>query len=289
MTLVLVSHDLAVVAETCDRIAVMYAGRIVETAPTKSIFEAPRHPYTVGLLELDSAPVRRREPADADPRPAAGSGAAWVRAAPSRPAAASPRRTAAHRPIRLSRGRPGSSQRLPASRAHRGVAGMIGANGKRRLDRDGERRRAFSGAPRRGRRLAPQRRGRPCAPSTASTSPSASARRSGWWARAAAARPRWPARWCASTSRRRAASASKGQALASYPRLGDDGLCRRIQMVFQDPYSSLNPRKTVAAALGEVLRFHRHLRDAGSRRGDRPRCCAKSACRKAPPAACRAA
>jgi oligopeptide/dipeptide ABC transporter ATP-binding protein len=50
MTLVLVSHDLAVVAETCDRIAVMYAGRIVETAPTKSIFGAPRHPYTLGLL-----------------------------------------------------------------------------------------------------------------------------------------------------------------------------------------------------------------------------------------------
>ena len=50
MTLVLVSHDLAVVAETCDRIAVMYAGRIVETAPTRSIFRAPRHPYTQGLL-----------------------------------------------------------------------------------------------------------------------------------------------------------------------------------------------------------------------------------------------
>jgi len=50
MTLVLVSHDLAVVAETCDRIAVMYAGRIVETGPTKAIFSAPRHPYTLGLL-----------------------------------------------------------------------------------------------------------------------------------------------------------------------------------------------------------------------------------------------
>ncbi|MGH6933248.1 MAG: ABC transporter ATP-binding protein [Dongiaceae bacterium] len=50
MTLVLVSHDLAVVAETCDRIAVMYAGRVVETAPAKSIFLTPRHPYTVGLL-----------------------------------------------------------------------------------------------------------------------------------------------------------------------------------------------------------------------------------------------
>jgi oligopeptide/dipeptide ABC transporter ATP-binding protein len=49
----------------------------------------------------------------------------------------------------------------------------------------------------------------------------------------------------------------KGRALSGYPRLGEGGLCRRIQMVFQDPYSSLNPRKTVAAALGEVLRFHR--------------------------------
>jgi peptide/nickel transport system ATP-binding protein/oligopeptide transport system ATP-binding protein len=50
MTLVLVTHDLAVVAETCDRVAVMYAGRIVESAPTKAIFERPRHPYTLGLL-----------------------------------------------------------------------------------------------------------------------------------------------------------------------------------------------------------------------------------------------
>ena len=50
MSLILVSHDLAVVAETCDRVAVMYAGQIMETAPTKALFEAPRHPYTLGLL-----------------------------------------------------------------------------------------------------------------------------------------------------------------------------------------------------------------------------------------------
>jgi peptide/nickel transport system ATP-binding protein len=50
MAIVLVSHDLAVVAETCDAVAVMYAGRIVEVAPTRELFEAPQHPYTLGLL-----------------------------------------------------------------------------------------------------------------------------------------------------------------------------------------------------------------------------------------------
>ncbi|MGO4726519.1 MULTISPECIES: ABC transporter ATP-binding protein [unclassified Inquilinus] len=50
MGLVLISHDLGVVAELCDRIAVMYAGRVVETGPTDSLLAHPRHPYTRGLL-----------------------------------------------------------------------------------------------------------------------------------------------------------------------------------------------------------------------------------------------
>jgi oligopeptide/dipeptide ABC transporter ATP-binding protein len=50
MTLMLVSHDMAVVAETCDRVAVMYAGRIVELAPTAEIFRRPCHPYSLGLM-----------------------------------------------------------------------------------------------------------------------------------------------------------------------------------------------------------------------------------------------
>ncbi|CAM3113338.1 ABC transporter ATP-binding protein [Prescottella defluvii] len=47
---ILVSHDLGVVAGQTDRVAVMYAGRIVETAPTRQLFDAPRHPYTQALL-----------------------------------------------------------------------------------------------------------------------------------------------------------------------------------------------------------------------------------------------
>lgn len=50
MALVLISHDLGVVADTCERVAVMYAGRIVETAPSPRLFASPTHPYTQGLL-----------------------------------------------------------------------------------------------------------------------------------------------------------------------------------------------------------------------------------------------
>ena len=50
LTLLLISHNLAVVRHLCDRVAVMYLGRIVEVAPTEEIFSTPRHPYTRGLL-----------------------------------------------------------------------------------------------------------------------------------------------------------------------------------------------------------------------------------------------
>lgn len=50
MALVLISHDLGVVAEACDRVAVMYAGRIVEEAPVARLFSAAAHPYSQGLL-----------------------------------------------------------------------------------------------------------------------------------------------------------------------------------------------------------------------------------------------
>ncbi|MEW9310512.1 ABC transporter ATP-binding protein [Labrys neptuniae] len=50
MALVLISHDLGVVSENCERIMVMYAGSVVEAAPSEAIFASPQHPYTRGLL-----------------------------------------------------------------------------------------------------------------------------------------------------------------------------------------------------------------------------------------------
>ena len=71
MAIVLVTHDLGVVAEIADEIAVMYAGRIVERASTAQLFASPRHPYTWGLLRsiprLEGDTPGRSAPADDAP------------------------------------------------------------------------------------------------------------------------------------------------------------------------------------------------------------------------------
>ncbi len=60
MAMLYVSHDLATLSEVCDRIAIMYAGEIVEIGTASTVLEAPRHPYTKALLasvpRLDRAP-----------------------------------------------------------------------------------------------------------------------------------------------------------------------------------------------------------------------------------------
>ena len=65
MSVILVTHDLGIVAGTCDRVAVLYAGRIMEIGPTSAVFRAPAHAYTLGLMRSvpHATQARKRLPA----------------------------------------------------------------------------------------------------------------------------------------------------------------------------------------------------------------------------------
>ncbi len=69
MSILLITHDLGVVAEMCDRVAVMYAGRIVEQAPIFALFDDPQHPYSLGLINA----IPRPDLSDLAPQPIQGS------------------------------------------------------------------------------------------------------------------------------------------------------------------------------------------------------------------------
>tara|TARA_B100000674_G_scaffold486269_1_gene494516 strand:- start:2273 stop:3289 length:1017 start_codon:yes stop_codon:yes gene_type:complete len=60
-SIILITHDMAVVAETCDRVAVMYCGRVQEMASVDEIFYNPLHPYTRGLLESIPNPAKKKD------------------------------------------------------------------------------------------------------------------------------------------------------------------------------------------------------------------------------------
>ena len=59
LSIILITHNLGVVAQTCDRLAVFYAGRVAEIGTTKAIFENPQHPYTRGLMQAIPKPGSR--------------------------------------------------------------------------------------------------------------------------------------------------------------------------------------------------------------------------------------
>jgi peptide/nickel transport system ATP-binding protein len=68
MSVIFVTHDIGVAIEICDRVAVMYAGRIVEQAPIDALFDDPQHPYSLGLMNA----IPRLDLPDIAPRPIEG-------------------------------------------------------------------------------------------------------------------------------------------------------------------------------------------------------------------------
>ena len=174
LALLLITHDLSVIAETCDRVAVMYAGQIAEQGPVRDILASPQHPYTGRLL---AGLLPRRRPARArrgDPRLAAAS----RRGLPRLPLRAA-------LPPRLRRLRQGAA--AAAHRPHR-TARLAACWPSRRRPATRSTRRAGCTSP------TSAAAGRPCARWTGSTSPGGAARRSAWWASRAAASRRSRAR-----------------------------------------------------------------------------------------------
>jgi oligopeptide/dipeptide ABC transporter ATP-binding protein len=97
---ILITHDLGIVAELCDRVLVMYAGRIVESGDVHTIFQSPRHPYTIGLMDSLPKLTENEE---------------WLRPIPGAPPSLINRPTgcAFHPRCFLSQGRPRCREEVP--------------------------------------------------------------------------------------------------------------------------------------------------------------------------------
>jgi oligopeptide/dipeptide ABC transporter ATP-binding protein len=104
---ILITHDLGIVAELCDRVLVMYAGKIVESGDVHTIFQKPRHPYTIGLM--DSLPKLTEDEE-------------WLRPIPGAPPSLINRPTgcAFHPRCFLSQGRLRCREEVPALRSAEG-------------------------------------------------------------------------------------------------------------------------------------------------------------------------
>ena len=130
---IIITHDLGVVAEMTDDIAVMYAGRIVERAPTAELFAAPQHPYTWGLLRsiprLDAPRDEELVPI-AGPAAVADHAAVRLRVPPALPVRA--RGAQARRPDARARRRASPATRSPACSPPQTRRDAVAAPGRRR-------------------------------------------------------------------------------------------------------------------------------------------------------------
>ena len=243
----LVTHDMGVIAETADRVAVMYAGRLAEIGPVQEVIQRPKHPYTVGLMGSIPADRSRRierlvQIEGAMPRlteiPA---GCAF-----------NPRCPKAFERCRVER-----PELVPVETLRGRQCWLLrpGAGGRQCLrPRPGKRRRQLArcagwryfdvSKPWLNRALEGERPRHHSRRSTGSASTSRAARPSRWWAsRAAASRP-WRAAWSGCTEPSAGCDPARRQSTwpGSRPGASPWRCAGVMQMIFQDPYASLNPR-----------------------------------------------
>ena len=273
---ILITHDLGVVAEVADRVAVMYGGRIVESGPVAEIFKRPRHPYTVGLLRS----IPRIDGADARLVPITGQ--------PPSPARL-PGGCSFHPRCAIGRDRPICQQQEPALQAMDAAAGTVAHSSACHFASEVEALLANT------------------VPASAASARVASAakpllevrdlqvyfpvktgllrRRSGWVRAVDGVSLQVHAgetvglvgeSGCGKTTTGRAimglvpkhggSVVFDGQDITRLPRDAMRKVRRHMQYIFQDPYSSLNPIKTVGEIVAEPLHIHGLFGEMGGER-----------------------
>ncbi|MFD4656460.1 dipeptide ABC transporter ATP-binding protein [Kitasatospora sp. NPDC058444] len=251
----LITHDLGVVARSCDTVQVMYAGRIVERAPTGRLLAAPRHRYTAGLLagvpRLDGPPGAPLTVIGGRP-PAAGEAPAGCAFAPRCAAAVARCTTSA--PQWTGTAESGFACHLPAAQLV--VAERPAEEGRRAEPAAEPVLVAEDLTVRYGRRRPPALEG---------VSLSAAPGRAVGVIGESGSGKSTLARTLLGLVRPRTGTVRVGgRSWAEADRAEERELRRRVQMVFQDPYASLSPRMTVREALAEPLTTH-GLRDRDPR------------------------
>ncbi len=240
LSIIFVTHDLGVVGQVCDDLAVMYAGRIVETGPVAEVLASPRHPYTDALLasalDVDAADSEPVAIPGAVPDPCG-----RCLAARSSPAARWLSQTAGWRRFRSGSSRPGAAPPACTTKGSRATLVPGGRMADPRLEVENLSVSFHAGSGRMLRAV------------------------DGVSFRLAAGEVLGLVgeSGCGKTSVARCVAGLLTPAAGTIRLDGADLAARRtveqyraIQMVFQDPYSSLNPRMTVRHVLRELTRVH---------------------------------